>query len=246
VVLLVVALATSGGSRATNATPQPLATTAGSPSTTTSSANGSRPTVPAGPPASKIPPPIAATKDAAAAKTADNADLPNWTVPAELESELGAEVACGIFKMRLLNGYWPTSRTAHILDSLDYGWKGPEEPGKVTPMVAIGVLDLPRNVRDTLETMMVRSMDHLRRQFDSFTWMPSERGRISGLTFARARWSGVAKPTGGKPALAVHGVNYMAVTRDRNTAISGLALAGTPDTLKRAEALILSFRLVVP
>jgi hypothetical protein len=94
--------------------------------------------------------------------------------------------------------------------------------------------------------MIERSTGNLRRQLDSFTLMPSERGRISGLTFARARWNGILKPTGGNPACSVHGVIYMARTRDGNTAISGLASGGTLDTLKRLEASILSFRLQIP
>jgi hypothetical protein len=243
--LLVVALATSGGSRATNATPQPPATTLGGTPATTSSADGSRPTVPAGPPASKPPPPIAATKDAAAAKTADNADLPNWTVPADLESELGAEVACGIFKIRPPSGF--QSAPASSRGSLDYVWCDLSGSGDIATMVGVNVADLPAHLKAaTLESQLDRQMVIMRSYHDNFTMMPMELGRINGLAFARVRWNGVKKLRDGRRGPSAQGVFYVAATRDRNTLISIVAAGMTSDALKRVEASILSLRLVIP
>ena len=93
-------------------------------------------------------------------------------------------------------------------------WQGSAARNSIAPGLLVAVGPTPQGMgrKITAEQLLANALNSQKRGYTEWTQTAVERGRINGLTFARAYWTGtLGTGTSGQDKRKLRGVSYFAV-----------------------------------
>jgi hypothetical protein len=176
---------------------------------------------------------------AAAAPRVAGKPFPMWAPDRALLGQLGPEITRPGFRLRPPKGYLLQEQSAGT--TARYAWVGAARPDGTSPTLTLLVATPPpgETRRYTAPQALDKFLAGVQSRRDAWHRSATERGRVGGLEFARARWSGVEPNT----RRAMRGFIYAAVRGRQVVQIASQDVApAAAASLKLAEAAALTFR----
>jgi hypothetical protein len=180
-----------------------------------------------------------ATLPTTAAPRVAGKPLPTWAPDRALLGQLAPEITRPGFRLRPPKGYLVQEQAAGT--TARYAWVGPARPDGTRPTLMLLVATPPpgETTRYTAPQALDKFLAGVRSRREQWRRSSTERGRVGGLEFARARWSGVEPNT----HRAMRGFIYAAVMGRQIVQIASQDVAPAAGTsLKLAKASALTFR----
>jgi hypothetical protein len=169
--------------------------------------------------------------------------LSEWRPDEALLDQLAPAVDVGAYQVRPPKGYTsvPTPPGAPK-EARAFTWVGSTRPDGTAPQFMVVLITLPADAGLVLpDQLLVSALRALHRLYESWSQTDDETGRVNGLTFLRARWSG----TDAAKKWKLHGFVYVYVAPDDNLVVQLRSQDVEPNheqALKVAEAAALTFR----
>ncbi len=164
-----------------------------------------------------------------------------WTPDKTAVKQLGPEVSRERFIIRVPSGYSPIEQPGPG-DAKAYAWYGAARADGTKPYVMIVVATPPpdETKKYAPEEILDVFMRGVERRRSDWARGATEYGVVNGLSFVRARWSGVDQATGSK----MKGFMYVTSHRGQVIQIASQDVESYADeSLKIAEASALTFRV---
>jgi hypothetical protein len=165
--------------------------------------------------------------------------FPTWAPDQALLGQLAPEIARPGFRLRPPKGYLFQEQAAGT--TARYAWVGSARPDGTRPILTLLVATPPPGemTRYTAPQVLDKFLAGVQSRREQWRRGATERGRVGGLEFARARWSGVEPNT----RRAMRGFIYAAVRGRQVIQIASQDVApAAAMSLKLAEASALTFR----
>ncbi len=164
---------------------------------------------------------------------------PVWTGDPQWRGDLAAEVGLPTFRIRPPRGYTLIEQPGPG-GARAFAWKGATRADGTAPYVMVTIATAPpgETKMPTLEAALDTFLDGVRRRRVDWLRTPGEVGQVNGLTFIRARWSGIEPNSG----VRMHGFMYIAIDGRNIIQLSSQDVEPHHDrALRLAEASALTF-----
>lgn len=168
--------------------------------------------------------------------------LPVWAPDKALLSQLAPAAIVKGFSLRPPQGYI-LRQDSGPSSSQVFGWLGPAHEGGTRPYVMLALIPIPPSEakKYTLPQFLDKTMESVQRRRTNWKRTPAETGIVNGVSFRRARWSGINTQIG----LKMHGFNYVTVVGNQVIQVSSQDVEPHHEqALKLAEASILTFQIL--
>ena len=184
--------------------------------------------------------PLGCNKAGDGRQNSKDASLANWQSASEISGQLGEEQAVEGYAVRPPKGYTKSEAPGGPPGAKMIAWAGARRSDGTAPSVTMMVGIPPAGVTlPGLDEMLAQQLDSVKKRRQNWTQSVPEKGLIGGVTFARARWTGVDPASGRK----MQGVCYSAL--DGRTVIQFQTQDIEPQheqSLPLGEAAALSFK----
>lgn len=167
-------------------------------------------------------------------------DAPEWKPEAGVVARLAPVTDAGPFRIRPPKGY-RMSREQGPPGSDVFGWVGAERRDGSRPYLMVMGVSPPAGKRNTYtpESALDRSLSALQEQRSEWKRTETEKGKINGVPFVRAYWSG-KEP---ERKVKMRGFAYLTIDGERIIQINSQDVEPhAEDALKLAEAAALTFQ----
>jgi hypothetical protein len=127
----------------------------------------------------------------------------DWSADPEASAQLGDEVSLGgyygAYRIRPPAGYVRTQQAGDVpgVVAIATAWSGERRPDGTAPSLMVMIATAPPNTRHpSLEEGLATALESIRKRRTNWSESTPERGRIDGVVFLKATWSGNDSQTG--------------------------------------------------
>lgn len=168
-----------------------------------------------------------------------NDKAPNWEPNKTLVDRLGAPVDVEEFQLRVPKQFQPTNQPGPDGSNV-IAWVGDERSDGTRPYVMVTTVKLNSEQQSklSLEQALDIFLTSIEKRRKDWNRTSAERGKVNGMTFVRARWSGMEITTEKK----MRGFNYVTIDNGKLVQISSQDVEPhDKEALEIAEAAALTF-----